>query len=491
MKTKIFFAVVIALIGVVPAQTLAQHSGQLGAFDMLPQSIYANPALRPAGKLNVGIPALSGVYVGHHNNWYNPNAYMTTDEQGVATLSGEAILSQIDDFAETSQGVGVELLHVGFKLKEKHYIHVRATERAQASIKIPRDVFALAVYGNTGNNTLDNNTADFSELNLDGIHYREYTLGYSFSPNEKWTFGIAAKYLYGMERIQTETSNLKIYTDPLTFQMTSSGTFAVNTAGVYGAMDEDSEAIHSDMKTYVSGLKNHGFGADLGLVYHPTEKLQLEFSANDFGMIKWKSDVANYTTGNGEFAYNGISLTDFIFATDSEFDDALENELDSLLSDLEDRYEFEKTEEEFTTNINGYLRYAASWELLKTQKMRGKVWANAMHGVFESQTPFSFAVGYNHTFWRNIQLGLHYSKRSNATGSFGGGIALSSGPAVIYFMAENMRFANMTQVNVVDDQTGEREASIMYFSNPNDIRINFGVNISIFEKDKKTSRSYY
>lgn len=464
----------------------AQQSGQLGNFDLLPQSVYANPALRPANKLNIGIPALSGLFIEHGNNWYNSQDYFQKEGNRAVGLNAEAILNNIDDYAYTGQSAAIELIHVGFRLK-KHYFSVKAAERVQFGIRLPKDIFALAIYGNVGPNGFENNTADFSGLDIDAIHYREYGIGYSYEINDKFTAGISLKYLYGMERIQTTASSLKLRTDPNTYELESSGNFAVNTSGIYGNFSEGDEAVQSNVGNYTTGLKNSGFGGDLGMVYKPTEKLQLEFSANDLGFIKWKSDVANYSTTDATFAYNGIDMTDYIFETGSDFDDSFQEALDSISDELENTYSFDKSEEAFTTTLNGYFRYGTSYKLLETEKMTGKVWANMMHGIGESEMPFSFAVGYNHKFWRNIQASVHYSKRDQFKGSMGCGIVLAAGPVQIYALVENIRFANLSKVDIIDSDTGESNGTVVYFSDPGDVRVNIGINLAFKGKDDRKS----
>ncbi len=455
----------------------AQQSGQIGAFDFLPQSIYANPALRPQGSLNIGIPALSNIHMEHGNNWFKPNELFRSDASGNSSVNVETILSGVNGTAITTQGLGIELLHVGLRIK-KHYFHLRAAERVQFEMAIPEDIFRLAVYGNASANQFEDNTADFSSLELNGIHYREYGIGYNYALNEKWSLGLTAKYLYGMERIQTEESSLRLRTDPLTYELQSSGSFIVNTAGIYGSLTDGEEGIQDDAAQYGFGLKNFGFGADLGAVYRPTERLQFELSANDLGFIKWRSDVARYGTDDASFAYGGVDLTEFIFITGSEFNDALQSELDSLLDDLENTYEFERTEEAFSTALNGYLRYGGSYELYANGYSSGRAWGNIIHGLGKSTVPFSYSLGYNQKVWKVVQAGVHYTKRADFSGALGAGLSLNAGFFQIYALAENFRFASLTRLTITDSDKPDESSEIVYFSNPNDIRVSVGVNLT-------------
>lgn len=478
------FLIFIGLLLALPQIAASQTSGQLGSFDFLPQTVYANPALRPKGRLNIGIPALSQIYAGHGNNWFVPKDYLISDGNGNTSLDANKILDHIDKSANIGINAGVEILHVGMRFG-KSYINVRAAERVQASITLPKDIFNLAIYGNAGSYQFDNNTANFSDLNVDALHFREYALGYNYKLNEKWSFGLTAKYLYGMERVQTKNSSLRLHTDPTNYALSTSGSFLVNTSGIAGAFS-DGEDIHSDIKTYLLGLKNTGFGMDIGAAYSPIEKLRLEFSANDIGYIKWKTDLANYGTNNAEFAFNGIDLTDFIFIEGSDFNDAFQHRLDSLLNDLENTYNFQKTTNGFSTSLNGYFRYAATYELYKVKKLSGSAWANVYHGIGASTIPFSFALGYNQKVGNWLQAGLHFSKQSNYSGSFGAGISLNAGFFQIYCLAENFHFAQLTRITISDKNNPSNETKLVYFSNPQDIRINVGVNLTFgMKKDDK------
>lgn len=470
------------VLGFASLQNGVAQSSELGAFDFLPQTVYANPALRPQGRLNIGIPGLSRISIGHGNNWFAPNKFLISDGNGAATLDANKILENIEKFAYTDVSVGVELLHVGMRFGNS-YVHIRASERIEAGIKLPKDIFNLAAYGNVGTYPFENNTADFSDLNIDAIHYREYAVGYNYQLLEKWSFGLALKYLYGMERIKTTESSLRLTTNPIDYSLATRGGFVVNTSGIAGTFDEEGDDVHADIKNYLIGLKNHGFGADIGAAYRPNEKWQFGFSANDLGFIKWKSDIANYGTENAEFAFHGIDLTEFIFIEGSDFNDAFQNQIDSLLDDLENTYNFKKNKEAFTTALNGYLRYAVSYQLYETDKLSGKGWVNMVHGIGSSTVPFGFSVGYNQKVGNIIQAGVHYSKKRYFKGSFGAGLSLNAGFFQLYCLVENFRFAELTRITVSDKDNPSTSTELVYFSNPQNIRIQVGLNLTFGMKN--------
>lgn len=467
MKRRFFLIIAILFT----AKLHAQMSGQIGQFDLVPQRIYANPAFQPQSKINVAFPALGNIYVQHGNNWIDPEKYV---DGGSSVLSPESILSAIKDEAILAQRQGVELLHVGVRF-DKNYIHLRATERLEARLSIPADIFRLAVYGNVGAYQFEDNTANFSNLAFDAIHFREYAVGFNRAFTDKLTAGVTVKYLYGMEVIQTENSSLKLRTDPDTYELTSSGQFELNTAGINSLVSDEDNV---DIQEYLLQKQNTGFAFDLGGTYRPIDKLQVQISAHDIGFIRWKDDVKNYATDDATFAFDGVDLTDFIFEEDLDFNDEFQNEADSLLEELEDTFNFRETEESFRTGLNGFMRYGASYTLLESEKSKGTAWCNIVHGLGKSMTQFQASLGYNHLFWNSIQVGMHLTKTKDLPLTLGGGLSLNAGFFQFYALVENFNLAPLAEVTLIDEDDPSDRTKVFLPASPLDLRVHFGVNFT-------------
>jgi hypothetical protein len=468
-------------------QASGQISAQMGEFDHVPQRVWANPALRPSGKINFGMPFLSQIYFEQSNNWFRPNEYIAVDDQGTGSVDYKRLLDDLDNEAFTGFGSTIELFHFGIRLGDEHYFHARIAERTQGGIGLPRDLFALALYGNAGSNGFENNTADLTNLRVDMMHFREYAIGYNYKFSDKLSLGLTAKYLYGMESIETEASSLKLYTDPLSYRLQSSGSLMLNTSGL--GLGEAGRDIRSDVGNYLFGLKNRGLALDAGVVYHPIEKLRLECSLHDFGFISWREDVANYGTDDATFAYDGIDFTDFIFATGTEFDDALQNEIDAIADGAETAYNFDGTYKSYRTALFGYMRYAASYELFEKKRSTGRAWANVMHAVGHRNLPTRFSIGYNQQISKVLQLGLHYSKQAEDVGFIGGGISINGGIFQIYAMLENAQVARLSRYTMSDGGSGDSSRSVLLPQNPSDVRFHFGINLTINREEEKARGS--
>jgi len=464
---------IILLIAVfLTAQVQAQMSGQIGQFTLVPQRIYANPAFQPAAKLNIAFPALGNVYVQQGNNWIQPKDFV---EGGNSVLSPESILSAIDDEATTSFSTSIELFHAGLRFG-KHYIHIRAAERVQTRLNLPVDIFNLAVYGNVGSYQFENNTANFSNLALDAMHFREYAAGFNTQITDKITVGATVKYLYGMEVIQTESSSLKLRTDPDTYVLSSSGQFDVNTSGINSLVSDEEEDI--DIKEYLLSKQNTGFAFDIGGTYEVIEGLQLQISAHDIGFIRWKDDLANYRTDDASFVFDGVDLTEFLFQEDDDFSQEFEDEADSLLTELEETFGFEKTQGDFRTGLNGFMRYGAAYRVFENKKFAGTGWLNVTHGVGESLINFQASLGYNQTLWNSIQAGVHVTKAGDLPFTMGGGLSLNAGFFQIYALVENFAVAPLAEVTIINEDDPSDKFTTVLPSSPTDLRLHFGVNFT-------------
>jgi len=458
------------------APGFAQMSGQIGQFDLVPQRIYANPAFQPKAKLNVAFPALGNIYVQHGNNWIRPQNFVEGDN---SILSPESILAAIDGEATTSFSAGIELFHAGMRFGNS-YVHVRASDRVQTRLNLPVDIFNLAVYGNVGSYQFENNTANFSDLALDAIHFREYAAGFNTQITDQVAIGITAKYLYGMEVIQTEKSSLQLQTDPNTYELSSTGQFQVNTSGINSLVSDDEET--PSIEEYLLKKKNTGFAFDFGGTYEVVERLQLQLSAHDIGFIRWQDDIANYGTDDASFAFDGVDLTEFLFQEQADFSNEFQNEADSLLTELEETFDFEKTEGKFNTGLNGFLRYGASYEVIENEKFRGTGWCNVTHGVGRSSIDFQASLGYNQTFWNAIQAGVHATKSGDLPFTLGGGLSLNAGFFQVYALVENFAVAPLAEVTIVNEENSSENSTVFLPASTADLRMHFGVNFT-FNRD--------
>ena len=475
--------IIASAIGCIVSASYAQVGTSIGFFENLPQRVYANPALAPNANWNIGVPALSGTYLEHGNNWFNPDEILSIDQNGSATLNAESILNEIDETANIGQSLYNEIIHVGFYLgkSRKNYIHFRAAERTSFMLSIPRDLLKLGVYGNARTELFENSTADFSDLNLSLNHYREYAIGFGREINEWLRAGITAKYLYGMENIETEIDNFSLRTNPQTYDLSTNGRMDLRTSGLYGLIEDDAVSNFEDIPNYIYGLNNNGFGLDLGVTGVFFQDLEIQVSALDIGWIKWRSDVASYSVDDASYLYTGVDLTGILF-DEENFDENLEAELDSIADDLEELFLPDRETDSYTTTLEGRMRYAAAYDFENLIGLKGSVWASFSHSLKNGLSRNVLGLGYTHRFGNWSEVTLNLNGRNMESFSMGAGFAANAGPIQLYVLLNNLFSTQYTQIVIEDDNGGS--SNIFYPSDPRNIRANFGLNVLLGRKKK-------
>lgn len=458
----------------------AQNGASFGGFEFLPQRVEANPAFRPIAKINVAIPALGNIHFNHHNNWIRPDVGFGDAGTGRSVFDAQAMLNQIGDAAVTSQEISVNLLHVGMRIKE-HYFHVSINERVGMRVSLPADLFYLAVYGNAGSHQFADHTANFTDLAVDAMHFREYAFGYSRNIGENWTVGATAKYLYGMENIRTEKSTLKLRTDPNTYALQTSGSMVVRTSGL--GIDDDGR--DHGFSHYAFGRNNGGAALDVGAVFRPIEKLSVSASIHDLGWIRWNNDVTNYGTDNADFLHDGFDVSDYLFAENGSFSDSLSDQLDAFIDDLEDRYGIDATHEAYTTALNGYARYGAEYELWQNKKLRGKATLDVVHGLGGGYIPFRTTVGYVQQVGHVLEAGVNLGKRSGASWGLGAGFAVNAGFFQLFAMVDNLNVARLIEVTHISTNGDRDQFNVP--ANTDDVRFSLGMNLTFGRKTEMTA----
>jgi hypothetical protein len=148
------------------------------------------------------------------------------------------------------------------------------------------------------------NNPEFLTIQLDhpenlyanGVHYREYSLGYAREIiKDKLSVGLRAKVYYGKASMSTEAPGAVIEQNGKYFLETSG---PINMSlPVDFVFSEDSiitganPSKGSTPLKYLFNRKNSGIGMDFGITYQATSKLQLSASMVDLGKIHWTSNL--------------------------------------------------------------------------------------------------------------------------------------------------------------------------------------------------------
>ena len=127
------------------------------------------------------------------------------------------------------------------------------------------------------------------------VHYREYSLGYSYkSPMNRFSAGIRAKLYFGKAAMYSSLSGA-INKEGSDYVFNTEG--VINTSFPEATEQSGSETPDftkvegSKILNYLLNTGNPGMGVDLGLKYRFTPDLSVSVSAIDIGKISWKNNL--------------------------------------------------------------------------------------------------------------------------------------------------------------------------------------------------------
>ena len=151
-KMKYIFIIVLALIF---ADSSAQNS-QVLYFMNLPQNHLINPAFRPSNSVYIGLPLISSINLNMNNNFVNFSDLLQKDQSKNLIVSvlhpdydPDTFLAKIREKNSIEQEFTIQTLGVGFSVGKDSYIFLDINERIDGNIVLPKDLFRLALKGNS------------------------------------------------------------------------------------------------------------------------------------------------------------------------------------------------------------------------------------------------------------------------------------------------------------------------------------------------------
>jgi outer membrane protein OmpA-like peptidoglycan-associated protein len=421
LRKGIAAALLICVAGV--AEVRGQYDFTIQGMTIVPQRNYINPSYVPDSKWHLGLPMLSS---NHIAGGFSGFAYSDIIRKNGDSLNID-IGNAIESMGRTgyfSTNMAFDLLSFSFKFgKEKNnFIYVNVTERLAARFSLPRDIPDFVWRGNAA---FLGQELDFSRLNADVSHYREYGVTYARGLlDNKLTIGLTAKYLYGMENLSTSGSRFSIFTDENTFDITARSNFALNTSGAFGG---EFDNFGNDISGYLFGRNNHGFAFNLGGQYKINEKWEVAASVLDLGTIFWNENPINYVMEDASFTYQGLDIAQFL---EEDNEDYLENFLDSLTN----AFDLEEKNESYSNMLPTRLYVSGAYNINHNNRVGLDFYGEIFKGHFEP----AVSINYTKRFGKIFALSGNYMYNNRSFANLGVGFALTLGPLQWYLTMDNI-----------------------------------------------------
>lgn len=412
-KTVLIIAITLALF---INTTKGQQNFTLYNMEMVPQRMYMNPAMVHSNKLYIGLPILSSQYINFSNSGFKYSDLIRHNGDSLY-VDFDNMLSKLSDNNYISMALQPDLLSFGFRVK-KNYFSFNATEKINVRFRYPKN-FMEFVW--KGNGAMLGEEVNFN-FGINAIHYREYGLGYAREINEKLTVGGKLKYLYGMENVWTEESDVSLTTDPNSFAITAKSNIKINVSGI----DSVGKGPISD---YLFKKKNKGLGIDLGGVYKLNEKLSFSASIIDLGFIRWKDNVSNYQSNNtnASYTYEGMDLNQLL-------NDTSDSKFSALLDSVVNTFKLDTVHNSYSTRLSTQVYMGGNYNF--TEKIN--VGALLYGQVFDKSIHPGLALSYNQRLGNWFGFSLSYSMYNRSYNNAGLGLCFGNGPTQFYVVSDNL-----------------------------------------------------
>ncbi len=346
MRAVYFFIAVLLLF----TFSATGQNNQVLYFMNLPQNHLVNPAFRPESRVYVGLPVISGIDLNIGNTIFN---FSDIFREGVKTSKStipfmnegydvNKLMKRIKKNNYFDTRLSLQLLGVGFTLKDNLYIFLDVSDRFSSNFNIPGDLFELAF---RGNDKFYGTTVDLTSFTGNISYYRETGVGFSKNFGDKLRFGVKGKLLFGIASASVENNLLSIsVADDNSHKFDTD--MALNISAPVRVLPKSSTDDHIDQISFdedrfdnggdyagfMTNTKNLGFGLDLGAEFRVTDQIVASAALTDLGFIKWKSDLARITTEN-QIDFSGMNMEEVYNGT-SSFSDVSEAMVDSVKSSL-------------------------------------------------------------------------------------------------------------------------------------------------------------
>lgn len=408
----------------------------------VPQSNLVNPAIQSACRLFIGVPGLSSIHVNYNNTAF---AYGDILNRISNTDSLQLNLDQWVKQLHRTDLIGFETVANVFSLGiryRRYYFTFNLTEKAEASGFIPGELVELAWWGNS---RFLGEKAKFNSLGVSANYYREYAIGISKIVDKTLSLGVRAKMLFGKANITTSRGKGSLFTNKQTFDLLLRSSFRLNSSfplttrvNEQGNLDQIDIEENIDWFGLLMNGQNKGLSFDGGFVYDYDEKIQLSGSILDLGLIRWKSDVSNFTQ-DGEISYTGTG-------DDSDFNSA--EYINNLIDTLENEFGVKVKNKPYISFLSPKIYVGGTYRLSPVFRFGVLNYSR----IYRSKLYSSFSLSLNADLPRYFSGCISYSLMNNSFNNLGIGLGFGKRGFQMHLVSDNVlgfiKPANTRNLNV-------------------------------------------
>ena len=398
----------------------------------LPSSstIYNGYLSLPTGNIQVGVN-LGAI---RYKNLFE------TDEEGYPTvLTATKFVNSLSDKNYIGVYDDIELFGMGFRIKDRFFLTIDYRLRANMNFTYSRDVLGLPIYGNMA---YVDNPADLN-LSINMNAYQELGASFRHKVNDKISWGVRPKVLFGIANVNTEAFSAQVSTDPTDYAISMTYAAAMRAAAIvpftmtFNPQDGFQLDMDYNAKNILSNaFKNVGFGIDLGFSYKFKESFGLSAGVLDLGFINWKTSTVSLRSSLDDAGglYNEGTLT-FSGLTQSDVQSLMDNGISGILDTLAEYFPMEIAPTgKYTTALTPRVVLQADYEFAKYHRVSAATQFRFAKNYFQP----SLTLAYDGCFFNSIDVCVAYTIQRNSYDNLGVGLGFNLGFLNIYAGTQNI-----------------------------------------------------
>jgi hypothetical protein len=447
--------------------TLFSQTSSVAYYLNIPQSHFLNPALKPSNRFYIGLPGISGVNVSIGENFLTLTDIFIPGVKSDSIFSFQNpnfdlknLVSKMPSKSNIMAEGNVQLLGLGFPVGKNFSVTIDVNDRFTSKILFPKSFLDLYFAGAAD---LVGKTVNITDLNVQGMYFREYGVGFSGEVIPNLRIGARFKVLSGITSISFDNKAFS-----LTINNDLSQAVSANATMQMAGYDDVNKVFSQGnvAKNYFTmPLNNPGYGLDFGAEYSLGRILHFSLAVKDLGSITWKNNLQAWKA-NSSFTLPGVTLQD-VQNQSVSVDDMFSNLVDSIKANFREV----TTPSTFKTALPTQIIAGASFTPIKLISI----------GVLSVSKMYGGSMNEALTLSANLHLGQAFSATAAYTmanrtyDNLGFGLAVKAGAAQIYLIADKIPVA-WDKIYMKKSGSSDYKA-IPLPKNFNTVTLQFGVNI--------------
>lgn len=278
----------------------------------------------------IALPIIGKTSIGLESNMALGSFVYPTEDGSLITalhpdVSAEDFLQNIKKTNPINLNSDFNLLALGFRAKSTYHT-LDFSLQGRTSMSLPGDVFRFI----KGGTSSENPVYDLSSLGISANIYAQAAYGFSVKIKDFMSLGFRAKFLMGVQRLETNFNTLNLTLGADKWAANANGEMFMTSIPSALLNSEDMDPI-AELMT-VATKPNMGLAFDFGVSFDILKHITLSASVLDFGNMCW-NNVTRYSMSDRSWEFTGfndIPLTGGNSETSTE--DMLNQKLDELLN---------------------------------------------------------------------------------------------------------------------------------------------------------------